>query len=67
MNNAKTFYKRREKIIEGFKNGIFSLSYDEREEQESRDREEENKVRNENGLIDYKEIERLINLENRYI
>ena len=67
MNNAKTFYKRREEIIEGFKNGIFSLSYDEREEQESRDKEEENKVRNGNGLINYKKLERLINIKERNI
>ena len=28
----KKFYKGREKIIDGFKNGIFPLNYDEREE-----------------------------------
>ena len=48
------------KNIEGFKNGIFPLNYDERKEQESRDKEEENKITNENGLIDYKKLERLI-------
>ena len=48
-NNVKKYYKGREKIIEGFKNGIFPLNYDEREEQELRDKEEENKIRNENG------------------
>ena len=32
LNNAKNFYKGREKIIEWFKNGIFPLNYDEREE-----------------------------------
>ena len=68
LNNAKTFYKWREKVIEGFKNGIFPLNFDEREEQqESRDKEEENKIKNENGLIDYKKLNRLINLKSRDI
>ena len=67
LNNAKKFYKEREKIIEGFKNGIFLLNYDDIEEQESRDKEEENKIRNENGLIDYKKLERLINIKERDI
>ena len=31
-NNAKNFYKGREKIIEGFKNGVFPVYYDERHE-----------------------------------
>ena len=36
MNNAKNFYNGREKIIEGFKNGIFPLkSDDEFEEQQT--------------------------------
>ena len=67
LNNAKKIYKGREEIIEGFKNGIFPLNYDEREEQESRDKEEQNKIRNENGLIDYKRLNRLINLKKRDI
>ena len=46
LNNAKNIYKGREKSIEGFKNGIFLLNYDEREEQESRDKEEENNYYN---------------------
>ena len=49
----------------GFKNGIFLLNYDEREEQKSRDKEGKNKIRNENSLINYKNLERLINLKNR--
>ena len=40
---------------------MFQLNYDEREEQESKDKEEENKIRNENGIIDYKKLNRLIN------
>ena len=57
----------RTKIIEGFRNGIFPLNYDEKEEQESRDKEEENKIRNENGLIDYKKLNKLINLKSKDI
>ena len=67
LDNAKNVYKGREKIIEGFKNGIFPLNYDEREEQESRDKEKENKIRNKNGLIDYKKVERLIKINERDI
>ena len=65
LNNAKSFYKGREKIIEGFKNGIFSFNYDETEEEELRDKEEENNIRDNNGLIDYKKLNRLINLKER--
>ena len=61
------FTRGEKKIIEGFKNGIFPLDYDEREEQEFRDKEEENKVRNGNGLINYKKLERLINIKERNI
>ena len=56
----------RTKIIEGFRNGIFPLNYDEKEEQESRDKEEQNKIRNKNGLIDYKKLKRLINIKKRH-
>ena len=31
VNNASNFYKGREKIIEGFKNEVFPIYYDERE------------------------------------
>ena len=34
VNNVKNFYKGKEKIIEGFKNGVFLLYYDERHEHE---------------------------------
>ena len=61
-------YKGREKIIEGFKNGIFPINYDDEEEEEqTRYEEEENEIRNQNGLIDYKRLERLIDLKNRGI
>ena len=41
VNNAKNFYKGREKIIEGFKNGVFPVYYDEREEFRKEDEEDE--------------------------
>ena len=34
LNNVENFYKGREKIIEGFKNGLFPLYYNERHEHE---------------------------------
>ena len=40
------------------------MNYDEEEEHNFRDKEEE-KIRNENGLIDYEKLERLIDLKNR--
>ena len=58
----KKIYKRREKITEGFKNKIFPLNYDE-EEQRSRYKEEENNY----VIIDYKKLNRLINLKERDI
>ena len=60
-------YKGREKIIEGFKNGIFLINCDDEEEEQTRYEEEENEIRNQNGLIDYKRLERLIDLKNRSI
>ena len=60
-------YKGREKIIEGFKNGIFPINYDDEEEGQTRYEEEENEIRNQNGLIDCKRLERLIDLKNRGI
>ena len=41
VNNASNFYKGREKIIEGFKNKIFPIYYDEREEFREEDEEDE--------------------------
>ena len=61
LNNAKTFYKGREKIIEGFKNGIFSFYND---DEDSRfEGNDENNIRDNNDLIDYKKLERLINIK----
>ena len=34
LNNVKNFYKGREKIIEGFKNGVFPFYYDEQYEEQ---------------------------------
>ena len=59
-NNAKYVSKGREKIIEGLENGIFLLIYDEKKETSY---EEQNNIRNENGLIDYEKLEKLIDLK----
>ena len=59
-NNAKNVSKGREKIIEGLENGIFLLIYDEKKETSY---EEQNNIRNENGLIDYEKLEKLIDLK----
>ena len=61
-NNAKNVSKGREKIIEGLENGIFPLIYDEKKEKQT-SYEEENNIRNENGLIDYEKLEKLIDLK----
>ena len=36
LDNEKNFYEGREKIIEGFKNGIFPLKHDDEFEEEQR-------------------------------
>ena len=59
-NNAQNVSKGREKIIEGLENGIFLLIYDEKKETSY---EEQNNIRNENGLIDYEKLEKLIDLK----
>ena len=59
----KKIYEGREKIIEGFKNGIFPFNYDEKFEEQMRcEKEEEdlNNLRNKNGLIDYEKCMRKI-------
>ena len=49
----KSFTRADTKVIERFKNEIFPLNYDEEEEeQEFRDKEKENNLTDENGLID---------------
>ena len=60
LDNAKNFYKGREKIIKGFKDRIFPLNHDDEFEEEDRYEEEIKNIRNENGLIDYNKFMRLI-------
>ena len=82
MTNVENFYNGREKIIEGFKNKIFPFNYDEafeerlrfeekvekfREEERIKKEEEERSIRNENGLIDYEEVDRLIDMKKKDI
>ena len=43
LNDVKTFYDKREKIIEGFKDGIFPFNYDEALEEQMRYKREEKK------------------------
>ena len=45
-------FARGKKISEEFKNEIFPLNYDEEEKREHRNKEEKNKIRDENTLID---------------
>ena len=55
LGNAKNFYKGREKIIEGFKNKIFPIYHD--DEYSRFEDNDENDIRNNNGLINYKKLE----------
>ena len=64
LNNENNFYKGREKIIEGFKNRIFSFHHD--DEDSIFEDNDENDIRDNNGLIDYKKLERLINIKERH-
>ena len=41
------------------------MNYAEEEGQEFRDKEKENNLRDENGLIDYEKLQRLIDLKTR--
>ena len=59
----KIFTRGGEKIIEGFKNGIFKIYYDDGRFGDS----DENDIRDNNGLIDYKNLNRLIDLKRRSI
>ena len=45
LNNAKNFYEGREKIIEGFKNKIFSLYYNQLFEYQMKEEEEEKEIK----------------------
>ena len=67
----KKNYEGREKITEGFKNGIFPFNYDkvyeERMRSEREEEEEINNFRNKNGLIDYEKLMGKIILKKRDI
>ena len=52
LDNVKSFYDGREKIIKGFKDRIFPLNHDNEFEEEDRYKKEIKNIRNENGLID---------------
>ena len=67
MNNAKKFYEGREKIIEGFKNEIFPIHYDEEERFRNEIEKEQKNIRDKNGLIDYNRLAGLIDIEKRGI
>ena len=53
VNNVKNFYKGREKIIEGFKNGVFPFYYDEDDEERMKFEKEEEKESEENKFFKY--------------
>ena len=60
LNYKKKIYKGREKFIEGFKNKIFPIYHD---HEDSRfEDNDENDIRDNNGLIDYKRFERPSNI-----
>ena len=66
---VKNFYKGREKMVKGFKNGIFPFDYDEAWEEEMRyekEEEELNNIKNKNDLIDYIRLNRLIGAKERH-
>ena len=69
LNNAKSFYGMREKIIKGFRDEIFLLNYDDNDEFEESKQEgkEEKNIRNKNGLIDYDKLMKLIYSKERNI
>ena len=57
VNNVENFYKGREKIIEGFKNGVFPVYYDEREEFRKEDEEDEEDEEEQKSIkVDYKTL-----------
>ena len=64
VKNVEKFYKGREKIIKEFKKEIFPIDCN--TEGTSQIQEEKN-IRNENALIDYKRLPRLIRLKHRNI
>ena len=74
LNNAKKFYKGREKIAEAFKSKVFPFYYDKAyehrmklEREEEREEEEIKNVRDKTGLIDYGKLMRKIGVKGRKI
>ena len=70
LNNAKNLYEMREKIIEGFRDGIFLSNYDDNDdefEEAKQEEKEEKNIRNKNGFIDYDKLMKLIYLKERDI
>ena len=63
LDNAKNFYKGKEKIIQVFKNEIFLIHCDD-EDRRFKDNDE-NDIRDNNGLIDFEKPNKLINLKRR--
>ena len=63
LDNAKNFYKGKEKIIQVFKNEIFLIHCDD-EDRRFKDNDE-NDIRDNNGLIDFEKPNKLINLNRR--
>ena len=54
VNNVENFYKGREKIIRGFKNGVFPVYYDKHEEFRKEDEEEQEEQKS--IEVDYKTL-----------
>ena len=67
QKNVKTFYEGREKIIKGFKDGIFPFDCDEALEEQATYEEEEKNIRDKNDLIDYRRLNKLIYAKTRDI
>ena len=61
------FYEGREKNIKGFKDEIFPFDYDEVFEEQVKYKEEEKNIRDKNGLIDYRRLNRLFDAKIRDI
>ena len=65
VNNIENFYKGREEIIEGFKNGVFPVYYGECEE--FREEDEEDEEEQEPIKVDYKTLIKQITDEEKDI
>ena len=67
VDNTKTFSKGRKKIIEGFKEGIFSLKSDDEFKEQARHEEKIKDIGNRNCHIDYEKFMDLIYSKERDI